>query len=91
MKARTTKLRRYDTAKRGSFEVSMWFYDWELSTVIGSLRAFQKDHEKNRAYASFLGSLEDRFSKALGKVLKAEFRDLKLGETKPLSEERERG
>lgn len=84
MKARATKLRRYDSDKRGSFEVSMWFYDWELSTVIGALRAFQKDHQKNRAYVSFLSSLEDRFSKALGKVLKSEFRDLKVAKTKPL-------
>lgn len=88
MKARQTQLRRYDPSKRGSFEISMWFFDWELSTLIGALRAFQKGHQKNKAYSAFLRGLEDRFSQALGKVLKAEFRDLKLEGTRSLLEER---
>jgi len=36
---------------------------------------------------TFLKRLEEKFSRALGAVLKAEFRDLKLGETKPLIKE----
>lgn len=87
------KLKRYDASKRGSFQISMDFYDWELSVVIGSLRATRKDHEHqekpNKAYGTNLRHLEAKFSKALGAVLKAEFRDLKLGETKPLVEEQQ--
>jgi len=83
------RLKRYNPDKRGSFAVEVEFFDWELSTLIGALRAFRKDHEGkgNKAYVSFLKRLEDKLSEALGKVLKAEFRDLKLGETKPLVEE----
>jgi len=84
------RLKRYDETKRGSFQISLDFYDWELSIIIGALRAVRKDHEKldkqSKAYITFLKRLEEKFSEALGEVLKAEFRDLKLGETKPLIE-----
>jgi len=80
-----SKLKRYDPSKRGSFQIDMSFFDWELSSVIGALRAFQKDHVGNRAYQAFLRRLEQRFSEALGTLLKTEFRDLKVGETKPLT------
>jgi len=86
----SSRLKRYDESKRGSFQINLDFYDWELSTVIGSLRATRLEHARrekpSQAYLSYLEKLEDKFSEALGQVLKAEFRDLKLGETKPLSE-----
>jgi len=85
------RLKRYDKTKRGSFQISLDLYDWELSVVIGALRAARKDHEKldkpSKGYLTYLKRLEAKFSKALGDVLKAEFRDLKLSETKPLVEE----
>ena len=82
------KLKRYNPNKRGSFAIEVEFFDWELSTLIGALRAFRKDHEGkgNKAYVSFLKRLENKLSQALGKLLKAEFRDLKVSETKPLVE-----
>jgi len=84
------RLKRYDSSKRGSFQISLDFFDWELSIIIGSLRSTRKEYEQSenpsKAYLTFLRRLEDKFSKALGDVLKAEFRDLKLGETKPLLE-----
>jgi len=72
------KLKRYNPKKRGNFAIEVEFFDWELSTLIGALRAFQKDHETkgNKAYVSFLRRLEDKLSRALGKVLKAEFQVL---------------
>jgi len=81
------RLKRYNPNKRGSFAISLDFFDWELSTIIGALRAFRKDHQGNKAYEAFLRKLEGKFSRALGEVLRAEFRDLKVAETKPLFEE----
>jgi len=83
------RLKRYNPDKRGSFAVEVEFFDWELSTLIGALRAFRKDHadKGNKSYVGFLNRLEGKLSKALGKVLKAEFRDLQLAETKPLIKE----
>lgn len=81
-----SRLKRYDKSKRGSFQISINFFDWELSSVIGALRAFRKDKRGNKAYQSFLARLEDKFGEALGDVLKAEFRDLKVAETKSLEE-----
>lgn len=84
----TGKVKRYDPSKRGSFQISLDFYDWELSIVIGSLRATRKDHSQlekpSKGYVTYLKRLEEKFSKALGKVLRAEFQDLKVAETKPL-------
>jgi len=82
------KLKRYNPDKRGSFAIEVEFFDWELSTLIGALRAFRKNHESkgNKAYVSFLKRLENKLSRALGKLLKAEFRDLKVADTKPLVE-----
>ena len=85
------RLKCYNPEKRGSFQISLDFFDWELSVIIGSLRSTRKEHEQSenpsKAYIAFLKRLEDKFSRALGDVLKAEFRDLKLGEIKPLIEE----
>ena len=71
----------------------MDFFDWELSVTIGALRSVRKEYERSenpsKAYLTFLRRLEDKFSRALGEVLKAEFRDLKLGNTKPLIEDKE--
>ena len=80
------RLKRYNPDKRGSFAIEVEFFDWELSTLIGALRAFRKDHEGkgNKAYVGFLNRLEKKLSKALGIVLKAEFRDLNVADTKPL-------
>ena len=80
------KLRRYNAHKRGSFEVNLWFYDYELSGIIGALRLAQKHHEKlnHKAYVSWLNRLENKISKALGFVLKAELKDLKLNGEKQL-------
>lgn len=86
----TSRLKRYDASKKGSFHISLTFYDWELSIVIGSLRATRLEHSQrenpSKAYITYLERLEDKFSKALGQVLKAEFRDLKLGETTTLDD-----
>ena len=86
-----SRLKRYNPNKRGSFAIEVEFFDWELSSLIGALRAFRKDHESqgNKAYVSFLKRLERKLSKALGEVLKAEFRDLRLQGIKPLIEEKE--
>lgn len=77
-------LKRYNPDKRGSFQISVDFYDWELSVMVGALRSFGTKHKQNKAFATFLGNLEDKCGKALGKILKAEFKDIKVGETKPL-------
>ena len=86
-----SRLKRYNPNKRGSFTIEVEFFDWELSSLIGALRAFHKDHESkgNKAYVSFLKRLERKLSKALGEVLKAEFRDLRLQGIKPLIEDKE--
>jgi hypothetical protein len=82
------KVRRYNSNKRGSFTIEVEFFDWELSSLIGALRAFRKEHEAkgNKAYTTFLMKLEDKLSKALGELLKVEFRDIKAAEVKPLPE-----
>lgn len=74
------KFRRYNQNKRGSHEVSLWFYDHELSGIIGALRIAQKHHEKqgHKAYVTWLKRLEKKISKALGALLKVELKDLKL-------------
>jgi len=73
------RLKRYNPNKRGSFAIEIDFFDWELSTLIGALRTFRRNHENrgNKAYVSFLRRLENKLSEALGTVLKAEFQDLK--------------
>jgi len=84
------RLKRYNVEKRGSFQISLDFFDWELSVTIGALRSTRKEYERSenpsKAYLTFLRRLEDKFSRALGELLRAEFRDLKIAETKPLEE-----
>ena len=82
------RVKRYNPDKRGSFIIEIEFFDWELSSLIGALRLFRKEHEAkgNRAYSSFLSRLESKLSVALGQLLKTEFRDLKTAEVKPLLE-----
>ena len=82
------RVRRYNSDKRGSFTIQVEFFDWELSSLIGALRAFRKEHQQrgNKAYTTFLTKLEDKLSEALGELLKVEFRDIKMGEIKPLPE-----
>jgi len=77
------KLKRYNSDKRGSFTIEVEFFDWELSSLIGALRAFRKEHQQrgNKAYTTFLTRLEDKLSKALGSLLRVEFRDLVAEET----------
>jgi hypothetical protein len=77
------RVKRYDPDKRGSFTIEVEFFDWELSSLIGALRSFRREHElkRNKAYATFLTRLEDKLSKALGSLLRAEFRDLVAEET----------
>ena len=72
------RLKRYNPNKRGSFVISVELFDWELSSIIGALRVFRKEHESrgNKAYAAFLKRTENKLSKALGILLKAEFRDI---------------
>jgi len=83
-----SRLKRYNADKKGSFQISLDFFDWELSVIIGALRSTRKEYEQSgkpsKAYITFLKRLEDKFSKALGDVLKAEFRDIEIGETRPL-------
>jgi len=82
------KVKRYNSDKRGSFTIEVEFFDWELSSLIGALRAYRKDHalKGNRAYTTFLYHLEDKLSEALGELLKVEFRDIRSAETQPLTE-----
>jgi len=74
------RLSRYNRDKKGSFKISLEFYDWELSITIGALRAVRRAREGKcgKAYLTYLAKLERKFSEALGQVLRAEFRDLKL-------------
>lgn len=76
------KLSRYNPKKRGSFQISLSFYDWELSVTIGAIRKAIKIAEKRnqKGHTSYLRKLEKKYGDALGQVLKAEFRDLKLKE-----------
>jgi len=76
------RLERYNSEKRGSFKISLDFYDWELSIMIGALRSTRKAREgrAGKPYLTYLSRLEKKLSSALGQVLKAEFRDLKLRE-----------
>ncbi len=82
------RLKRYNQSKRGSFQISLDFFDWELSVIIGSLRATRKEHERlekpSKAYLTFLKRLEEKLSRALGDVLKAE---IKVSESKRIIEE----
>ena len=74
-------IRRYNDKKRGSFQTDLSFYDWELSITIGAIRrtreAYLNNGGDNKGYLTYLSKLEQKFSKALGDVLKAEFTDLK--------------
>ena len=83
---KSMKLRRYNNNKRGSFEVNLWFYDHELSGIIGALRLAQKHHKErnHKAYVSHLKNMETKISKALSLVLKVELKDLKLNGEKEL-------
>jgi len=78
------KLRRYHGDRRGSFQIRLWLCDWELSTIVGALRLFRKHHRGNKAYSSRIQRLENKFSIALGRLLKVELRDLKLRKNKAL-------
>jgi len=82
------KFRRYNSDKRGSFEVNVWFYDHEVSGIIGALKLAQGHHVKqgHKAYASFLKKLENKMSRVLGSLLKVELKDLKLKTEKELLE-----
>jgi len=73
-------LSRYNSGKRGSFQVTLSFYDWELSITIGAIRSARvMAREKGkRAYLNYLSKLEKKYSDALSTVLKAELSDLKL-------------
>ena len=80
------KFRRYNSDKRGSYEVNVWFYDHEVSGIIGALKLAQEHHVKqgHKAYASFLKKLENKMSRVLGSLLKVELKDLKLKTEKEL-------
>jgi len=83
------QFRRYNANKRGSHEVNVWFYDHEVSGIIGALRIAQEHHEKlnHMNYANWLSRLEKKMSRALGAVLKVELKDLKLTTEKELINE----
>ena len=72
-----SRLERYNPNKRGSFQIHLPFYDWELSILIGAIRTVKKQQNR-KTYSVFLERLENKLSRALSKVLKTEFRDLKL-------------
>jgi len=72
-----SKIERYNTEKRGSFQITLKFTDWELSITIGAIRK-AKLEAKTKGHKTYLERLEKKFSEALGQVLKAEFKDLKL-------------
>jgi len=83
-----SKLSRYNEEKRGSFKIALEFNDWELSITIGCVSKAIKEwgeieranpnDKKVKAHLSYLRKLRQKYSRALGQVLKAEFRDLKL-------------
>jgi len=83
------KFRRYNHDKRGSHEVNLWFYDHEISGIIGALRLARKQHENlnHKAYVTWLKRLENKMSRALGAILKVELKDLKLTTEKELNHE----
>lgn len=70
-------LSRYNPNKRGSFQIQLNFYDWELAILIKAIKLL-KSQTNRKAYSTTLNNLQNKLSKALGKVLKVEFRDLKL-------------
>lgn len=83
------RIKRYNKGKAGSFQISLEFFDWELSIVIGALRAQRKEAEANgmsRAYITFLKKLENKFSNALSALLKVELKDIKIFESARLTE-----
>ena len=84
------RVRRYNPERRGSFCISLDFFDWELSVLIGCLRSTRKEYEQgenpSKAYITFLKRLENKLSRALGDLLKVELKDISLGEVKPLEE-----
>jgi len=75
---RKVDIDRYDVTKRGSFQVSLTFYDWELSILIGLIREKRKALSLSKNYATYLDNLDKKLSRALGMVLKTEFKDLKF-------------
>jgi len=80
------KYRRYNANKRGSHEIQIWFYDHEVSGLIGAIRIAKQHHEKlnHKQYVTWLTRLENKMSKALGSLLKVELKDLKLTTEKEL-------
>lgn len=70
--------RRYNSAKKASYEVRVWLTDWECSMTISALKHYAKTYQLPKGTKGFIEKhLQKGFSKALGKVLKSEFRDLK--------------
>ena len=80
------RLERYNPNKRGSFKIIMEFYDWELAVMIRAIREYKQKWTERKAYSTWLENLEQKLSKALGKTLKAELRDLKLEKIPELSQ-----
>ena len=70
-------LSRYNPNKRGSFQIQLNFYDWELAILIKAIKLL-KSQTNRKAYSTTLNNLQNKLSKALGKLLKVEIRDLKL-------------
>lgn len=72
------KTRRFNHAKKGSFEVVVIMTDWELSVTLGALKYYLAKRRVQKATKTFVKRyLIEGFSKALGKVLQTEFGDLK--------------
>ena len=77
MKHPEMPVRRYNPDKPGSFQIAVWFYDWELSQLIGLIRDCAEKHAKNKAHEKHLKKIEKKLGKALSKLLKIELADLK--------------
>jgi len=78
------KVTRYNPKIRGSFCTFLCFYDWELSITISAIAKEIKrvetseDKANKKGYLTYLKKLRRKYGEALGQVLKAELRDLKL-------------
>jgi hypothetical protein len=77
MKMKIGKVERYNTEKKGSFQIEIQNFDWELSIIIGALKYYLENKKLPKGTKSFVQNLINNYGKALSKLLKVELNDLK--------------
>jgi len=71
------RVERYNKEKKGSFQIEIKNFDWELSIIIGALKFYLSNKNLPKGTKKFVKKLISSYGKALSKLLKYELNDLK--------------